>query len=541
MAPPPSHSQAVLPNPKSLILDRVERDQNQFILTVRTRQPVACPRCGESCISRHSEYIRTIQDLPWQGLSVYIKVRVRRFRCRNPSCRQKVFAERLPGIASRRARRTDRLGSVIRFVGYSAGGLPGSRLLDRLAVQVSDDTVLRVVKHRPSPCDDAHPVRHAGVDDWAWRKGQRYGTIVVDLERHKVVDVLPNRSADDVAVWLHAHPTVKTINRDRCGTYADGAARGAPNAVQIADRFHLVLNLSTAMERAMEERRGDLHFSETEPVSSPDPKPDNHGHDRETAEKSRQQQRRQRRLERYHEVVALHANGHSQSGISEALGISIKTVRRWLRSGQFPERKPVIGRYSHVRQFEAYLRQRWEQGCHNSYQLFREIRLRGYQGCRQMVSNHVCPWRKQAQGARPQRTHRLAPKDAAILICKRPEHRSPEQERMFATLIAHNADFYWMHLFAIDFRDILQGKDAGRMHNWIRDASESGIGPLMRFAYGLRRDLQAVIAAVETTWSSGQVEGQINRLKSIKRQMYGRAGFALLRARVLPYGEDLPP
>jgi transposase len=151
------------------------------------------------------------------------------------------------------------------------------------------------------------------------------------------------------------------------------------------------------------------------------------------------------------------------------------------------------------------------------------------------------PWRKQTQDTRLAPTHRLAPKDAAILICKRSEHRSPEQERMFATLIAQNADFHWLHLFAIEFRDALQGQDAGRMYRWIRDASESGIGPLVRFAYGLRRDIHAVTAALETTWSSGQIEGQINRLKSIKRQMYGRAGFVLLRARVLPHGENLPP
>jgi transposase len=324
MALPASHWQAVLPSSKSLILDRVEREENRFVLTVRTRQPTACPKCGKSSVSRHSEYIRMIQDLPWQGLSAYIQARVRRFRCRNQGCSQKVFAERLPGIAPRHARRTDRLGSVIRFVGYSTGGLPGRRLLDRLAIRVSDDTVLRAVKHRPLCSDDAHPVRHVGVDDWAWRKGQRYGTILVDLERHRVLDVLPDRSAGNVAVWLHAHTTVKTINRDRCGTYADGAARGAPQAAQIADRFHLVLNLSTAIERALEERRRDLQVSQTGPDRSADLEPANQGHDRETAEKARHQQRRQHRLERYQEVVALNANGHSQSGISEALGISVK-------------------------------------------------------------------------------------------------------------------------------------------------------------------------------------------------------------------------
>jgi len=224
MAPPPSIRDPFCP---TLILDRIEQQETQFILSVHARQVPCCPRCGRSSRSQHSHYTRTIQDLPWQGRSVGIRLKVRRFRCRNAGCDQKIFAERLPATLQPYARRSDRLETVIRLVGYNLGGLPGSRILDRLAVQVSDDTVLRTVK-RPNPaCGEAEPLRHLGVDDWAWKKGQNYGTILVDLERHKVADLLPERSAESFEQWLHRHPSVETVNRDRCG-YTRKEHPGAP-------------------------------------------------------------------------------------------------------------------------------------------------------------------------------------------------------------------------------------------------------------------------------------------------------------------------
>lgn len=204
--------------------------------------------------SIHSRYTRYLQDLPWQGVRVRLRLTARRFRCRNASCGQRIFVERLPEVAQVYARQTNRLREIVRSVGFVAGGLPGARLLARLAITVSDDTVLRTVKLRPRVLSDEHSIRCLGVDDWAWRKGQDYGTILVDLERHRVVDLLPDRSAESFADWLMKNPTVSVISRDRSGLYAEGAERGAPAAQQVADRFHLVLNLSAAIERALEER-----------------------------------------------------------------------------------------------------------------------------------------------------------------------------------------------------------------------------------------------------------------------------------------------
>jgi transposase len=540
MAPPPSHSQAVLPA-QSLVLDRIEHVDGRFLVEVHVRQPARCPACGKSSRSRHSAYVRRLKDLPWQGCAVELRLKARRFRCRNQACERKIFAEPIPEVARSHGRWTTRAGGIIRLIGYTAGGLPGSRILDRLAIPISDDTVLRMVKAFGDP-SARDPVRHLGVDDWAWRKGQSYGTILVDLNKHQVVDLLPDRSVEGLQAWLEKHPGVEVITRDRSGIYAEAAEQGAANAVQVSDRFHLFLNLSTAIERALEERSRELYL--------PDPAPEQQAAEapppnepRTTLEGQRKQQRRQRRHERYERVVELHRLGHTQRAISIEVGIQRKTIRRWLRAGQFPERKPVTGRRSHVREFHEYLQQRWNQGCHNATRLFQEIQARGYRGSRQMVSHHVSSWRanpESGSSSKKRRLDRIAPKHAAILTC-RPTERLSEQQRILFDQVAVNCPIIRsMRFLALDFREAIATHDKDGMLHWIRTATQSGIGPLVRFAYGLRKDSNAVIAAVETAWSNGQTEGQINRLKAINRQMYGRAGFHLLRARVLPYHAMAP-
>lgn len=366
MATPPSHSQSLLPNPDIVILDRIERDADRFRLMVHVEQTPTCPLCGEASQSRHSSYRRHLQDLPWQGVYVQLWATVGRFRCRNPTCSRRIFCERLPRVARAYGRQTERASEIVRLIGYVAGGLPGQRLLARLAIATSDDTVLRRVRQKPA--ETVVPLHNLGVDDWAWRKGQEYGTILVDLDLHRVVDLLPDRSTDSFSEWLQRHSEIVTISRDRCGIYAEGAASGAPQAQQIADRFHLVVNLSATIERVLEERSRDLilppvdqgaeesqRASTTRVITEAQP-----------PQATQSELRRQRRLERYEQVITLFQSGHSQRAISNALGLERKTIRRWLRSGQFPERKPPHRPPPKVNEFSAYLQQRWNEGCHNA-------------------------------------------------------------------------------------------------------------------------------------------------------------------------------
>jgi transposase len=462
MAPPPSHSQSALPGRNSLVLDSILEEQSRFVLNVRTDQAPRCPECRRSSSSYHSKYSRTVQDLPWQGREVQLRVILRRFRCRNVRCVRKVFAERVPGVVRCYARRTERLHEIVRAVGYAAGGLPGSRLLHRLSIPISDDSVLRAVS-RWCTSNSSEPIRHLGVDDWAWKKGQDYGTILVDLDRHRVIDLLPGRSAGELSCWLQQQQGIEVIARDRCGIYADGASTGAPDSIQVADRFHLVVNLSNAVERALEACSAQLTLDQTSPaVKTTDTSPAD-ARPVTTQQQIRSQQRRQRRVEQYEKVAELHAAGYSQSAIAESLHIQRKTVRRWLRADGFPERKKPIRAPLRVEEHAEYLQQRWNAGCHNATTLFQELRCRGYKGGRTMVARYVSRWRKMRKAERYEKSNKIAPKHAAILACKPIETLSEEQQGLLSQLIANCPTLGLMRVLAHDFREALFGGDSARM------------------------------------------------------------------------------
>jgi len=524
------------------MLDRVERDADRFRLTVHVEQEPVCPLCGEVSRSRHSCYCRRLQDLPWQGVSVQLWATVGRYRCRNPACSRKIFCERLPRIARAYGRQTERAAEIVRLIGYVAGGRPGQRLLDRLSIATSDDTVLRRVRDNPSEAC-AGPVQNLGVDDWAWRKGQEYGTILVNLDAHRVVDLLPDRAADSFSEWLRDHPEIVTISRDRCGIYAEGATLGAPQSQQIADRFHLVLNLSSTMERVLEERSRKLILPPVDgaPAEAHLDVPREASADVQAPMPGLTQSelRRQRRLARYEEVVGLFRSGHSQAAISQALGLQRKTIRRWLRGGEFPERKPPHRPPPKVNEFATYLEERWNEGCHNATLLYQEIRDKGYRGKRSMVARFVASWRKTGRTTRPNAPERISPRHAAILVTRGADQITEEQQRLFDRIARQCPEVFELRQMALAFRAALTAGESSKLRLWIEGARRCEFGAVVRFAYGLKKDLSAVAAAVETSWSTGQVEGQINRLKMIKRQMYGRAGFELLRARVLPYSSAI--
>ncbi len=324
------------------------------------------------------------------------------------------------------------------------------------------------------------------------------------------------------------------ISRDRGGIYAEGAELGSPAARQVADRFHLFLNLSATVEHALEEHRHELWLSDPAPGHS-DVTGTSEGAWR-TRQQILQQERRQRRLQRYEEVIERYRQGYSLKKISTITQMDRRTVRRWIRADGFPERQPARPRPTKVRRFEEYLQRRWGEGCHNATRLFQELRAQSYGGGRSMVARHVARWRK----ALPLLSTRgeqkmITPKQVAILLTRPAARLTAEQQTLLDRLSTQCPTLLQLRELSAEFREVFQRGEGQALRVWMMRARDSGIGSLSRFAAGLQKDFSAVVAAVETDWSNGQVEGQINRLKMLKRQMYGRAGFALLRARVLPY------
>lgn len=246
---PTSHSQAVLPNPDVLALERVDASGGNSGCSLSSLKSRSV-RCAAAYRGSGIVAIDDCRIFLRKASLFTLCVTAHRYRCRNAACPRKVFCERLPCVARSHARQTDRTSEIVRLVGYVSGGRPGQRLLLRLAIETSDDTVLRRVKQPRVPeCVEHKTIRNLGVDDWAWRKGHNDGTILVDLDLHRVADLLADRSSESLAGWLQQHVGIATIARDRCGVYAEGARIGAASVQQVADRFHLIVNLTDEVER----------------------------------------------------------------------------------------------------------------------------------------------------------------------------------------------------------------------------------------------------------------------------------------------------
>ena len=536
--------------------DRLEISLSQIHLEMHSVAPSApCPACGQSSKSVHSHYRRTLADLPWQGVPVRVSLIVRRFFCDRPDCPRRIFTERLMGLAGRHARRTQRLLQAQGEIGLALGGEPGARLAGRLGMPTSGDSLLRAVHGLALPAMVTPGV--LGVDDWALCRGQRYGTILCDLERHCPIDLLQERSAEVLRLWLQAHPGVRVISRDRGDDYAKGAAAGAPEATQVADRWHLLHNLHDALTRIADRCHTQVRAAAREAtrqfnpiaIPSPDPPPTAHDSPRPTVAQTLIAQRRARRLALYQQIVDLHRQGLSRREISKRLGLGRQRVRHFVSAGAFPERAKRTPR-GQVAAHEEFLRRRWGEGCHNARTLTAELVGQGrsvsYHAVRRWVGRwRSRPWMRQElmeNGAVPPVPATLprcssSPNSIAWLMQRAADDLNEQEQALVDSVRRLCPDLATGADLAVEFSSLIHERHVADLDAWIALAQEPGSVPeMVTFARGLTQDYNAVQAAVALPWSNGQVEGQVNRLKLIKRQMYGRASFDLLRRRFLCAG-----
>src|SRR5215216_4586195 len=467
---------------------RIETGRVSIGVASATRRSV-CPLCGRTSSRVHSRYARTISDLPWHGISVELEVLARRFFCDEPSCERKIFCERLEEVAAR-ARKTVRLEEALLAIALELGGRAGARLALELGIVAARDALLRRIKAAPLP--EVGKVRVLGVDDFAFKKGSTYGTILVNLEEHKVVDLLPERSQESLVAWFRSHPVaagVEVAARDRSNIYREGLAKGAPEATHVVDRWHFLHNLTLTLEEYLLQKRPVLRKAAA-PEAAPEEKEDANefasgpimpnrprNHDRKIEEAAKK--RHERLVEQWRNIRRLYLAGADLRHICRRLGISARTVYRYKDLTEPPPRPAYKRRASVLDPYVRYLVRRWNEGCHNGKKLYEE---------------------QEAY------LERLCHADEALADTRRLTQEFSEMVRR------------------------LEGED---LDGWLKDAEESDSTAMRSFALGLRKDLDAVRAGLTEEWSNGCVEGFVHKLKLLKRQGYGRAGFELLRARML--------
>ncbi|HEU5376653.1 MAG TPA: ISL3 family transposase [Ktedonobacteraceae bacterium] len=597
-------SLVVLPDPMLLSLVNIEVDEIADLITafaVTTSAEARCPLCQQASEKIRSHYTRTLADLSCFGQHVCWLVQVRRFFCRNPNCKRKIFTERLPTCAPAYARRMLRQAEILCELAFALGGKVGEQIAQLLGMTTSHDTLIRLLRRSPLPFTSTP--RILGVDDFAWKKGNRYGTILVDLEKHAVIDLLPDREKKTFETWLKNHPGVEVVSRDRASAYADAARDGAPQAIQVADRFHLLVNLREHLKSFLDHKR--THLPKVE-IESPDGQmrdQDNASNTsaealpelmkplvtehkaEETQDTSlasfirdtkrekwfmkpsqtilaQSQLSRARRLAQFEEVRALYQQGLSMRTIAHELRISRDLVSKCIQAESFPEQgvsSPRKARASKLDPFLPYILSRWQQGEYNGAKIYQEIREQGFTGSQPLVRLLIADLRRMhppAPGTKrswvrkdrqviedptfgkpasspPPKRKLLTPSQVAWLFVCRKDNLTERQQKQVEIVCQAGSDLQQVYALAQDFVLMITQQKGERFDEWLQRAEQSGFSSLEGFAKGLRKDYSAVLAALTLSWSQGQVEGQVHRLKLIKRLAYGRARFDLLRLRVL--------
>jgi transposase len=495
----------------------------------------ACPCCGVLSSSIHSHYGRTLLDLPWGEYGVRVHLLVRRFRCSEKTCERKVFTERFTMWIHSYARRMVRVWEVMTRINLETSSRSTARISDCVHIPASSSSALRKLHALELP-----KVKEAsviGVDDFAFKRSQHYGTIIVDLETNQPIDLLPDRTAPTLASWLKEHQEVKIISRDRSTEYANGISQGAAKVTQVLDRWHLLKNLCEALERAVQHHQKAIKTLAKAWNIRPRQRTKN--------EELARVQHCEERQQRYETIRTLHNEGKNISQIKRELGFHPSTIRRAIAGDTLPERHGKHVAPSILQPFISYLEQRWSEGCRNASQLWRDIKsqgskqvLRWAQERREVPFKHrnLDPETMKGLPTVPQPRFTklsLAPRQLAWLLQKQDDELSEDETLLLKDLIEAVPSLKTVRTLAHDFHALFFKKEAAKVAAWLAQAQSCTVTALQTFATGLQRELDPFKAAVTLPWSNGPVEGNINKLKVIKRQMDGRASFPLLRKRVL--------
>ncbi|HEX5300983.1 MAG TPA: ISL3 family transposase [Streptosporangiaceae bacterium] len=530
----------LMPHLAGLVVEGVAvAGERVFVRARPAAGQVPCPGCGVLSGKRHDGYARSLRDLPVWGRQVVVRLQVRVLCCVNPGCARKTFAEQVGGLTSAWSRRTPLLAGALEAVAKVLAGRAGSALAGQLGMPASRHSMIRLVLALPEE-DLVTAPRVLGIDDFAFRRGRAYGTVLIDMETGQVIGVLPDRETGTVKKWLEDHPGAAVICRDRAAGYGSACSQGAPDAIQVADRWHLLHNLSDRVRQAaaaalaghQHEDHGEQPGEQREAPPPPPPGPP----------PATPEPRRAAEIRRLHaEIRRLRDAGYSKTATARELGICVPTVRKYAAAATaaelIPARQP-----SAADPYKDHLIRRWNDGARDARALAAEITQLGYQGSDQQVRRYLQPLRNLPGNAPPQPPPLPAARDIARWISTSPASLTAEDTAALAAVTAKIPRIAVITGLARSFADITAGLTAtlinpatGKetLETWLQAAESAGFPPLATFAAGIRQDYDAVRNGLSLPWNSGKVEGTVSKLKKIKRQVYGRASFTLLRKLLL--------
>lgn len=495
-----------------------------------------CTKCKRKSKSVHSYRKRRLQHAPCAGQAVYLTFNIRHWYCRNSSCEKTIFADSLAPFADPKQQATNLLQKQQRQLGLIAGGEAGKRAATSTGISTSSDTILRHIIFSP----ESEPIKtpHIGIDEWAWQRGHTYGTLIINLDTHRPLTVLPGRDRVALTKWFKQRPEIQVVSRDRGGVYAVAARDGAPQARQIADRWHLLKNIGDALERMMykhtpliKEVADESALSQKTQVSNLVPKSRTL-----TRQESIQQQKRQNRYDKWMEVISLHEQGFGFQSIARKMGMSRVTIKRWVQSKEYPEQSTRMRKTPlPITPWLEWIEEQWNNGQHNASQLWREMVADGFSGSVITVRRNVVRLReglslKVTPSARVPSASKVSRWLTPWRILKSEDAYA---NRFVYFLCKKEPKIEKAKQLAQEFYQMLKVKNESQLDDWFFRVAQSDLTELKRVAVSMARDEAAVRAAISSKWSNGVVEGHVNRLKMLKRQMYGRAGFELLRRRVM--------
>ncbi|MEQ9442959.1 MAG: ISL3 family transposase [Cyclobacteriaceae bacterium] len=531
-------SKLIFPDGNSFKVIAVGNCQDKLNIYVQSKSRSGiCPRCHMPSKRVHSYYIRKLNDLPAFGKSSHILLRSRKFYCHTDICPLKVFAERYASHFKPYKRRTERLEIKIKNLGLLTGGKSAERICSMLSMPISDTTILRIVGKAELPQEE--PVLAVGVDDWAFKKRDRYGSILVNLHTGKVVDLLPDREEATLREWLQQRPQIEVVTRDRFSNFQKAIAVGAPQALQVTDRWHLLRNLSEAIQKIL-----IRHYSKINTTLARQPQKDTSWNPISIQPVSKQADKADAlqngiRLQRFKQLKDLQGKDYSIRAMARHLGMSRQTVKKYLDMEALPRRSHRTG--NTLEQYFPFIKKRMEEEPNLFLiTLWKELKAVGYPGAYTTLSEALQYYGIRI-GKKAGLTRKLPgragasfkPSTTAILFASNPDKLSDAQRKIIDELCIASDDLLKTFMLAQSFRSMMTERLGSRMlSSWIDQSRNSGINEMVSFAKGLLTDYTAIENALSLQWSNGPSEGNVNRLKLIKRQMYGRAGFELLKKRV---------